>query len=352
MAEYGSSRRKQIREPPSVPFLWEDKPGVAKKDWRPMVSSVTTIPALPSPVKLIASVPFVWEEKPGKPLSCFSMESPPMTPLVNLVSLPSPPMYSQWHNEHMFNNEEGGPDDENYDTELSLMILPENHVSLPSPPMDSLWHNGHMFTGEDWHGSHEDGIFNLDLQSFSFETDDSFNSAHSLSANCLVSTLALSAAVPVLETSGTVKNNAQSETPSSPASETDTSTSSYATGISSLAGSSILECLFPLYATHSFPRNESCPEESYYLSPTEQNSRSSNLGKDDDDFNPRRPATLGELIMMSRRKSCQRKAVQMAKRNLSMEFMNQKAFGCNIFGAGINLLEGLQRKRHHLLKLL
>ncbi|XP_065860131.1 uncharacterized protein [Euphorbia lathyris] len=312
MADYGSSRRKYIREPPSVPFLWEDQPGVAKKDWRPMVSSVTTTPVLPSPVKLIASVPFIWEEKPGKPLSCFSTESPPMTSPVNFMALPSPPMHSQWHNEDTFNNE-GEHDNENY--------------------------------------GKEDGLLNLDLQSFSFETDDSFSSTHSLSANCLVSTLALSAAVPVLETSLTVDINAQLETPSSPASETDSSRSSYATGISSLAGSSFLECLFPLYATNtSFLGDVSCSEESY-LSLPEEKSHRYNLANDDD-FMPRRPATLGELIMMSRRRSCQRKAVQMAKRNLSMELINKKAFGCCIFGAGINLLEGLQRKRHHLLKLL
>ncbi|KAJ6410711.1 hypothetical protein OIU84_007462 [Salix udensis] len=58
----------------------------------------------------------------------------------------------------------------------------------------------------------------------------------------------------------------------------------------------------------------------------------------------RKPLTLGELIMMSRRRSCQRKAVQMRKQNLSMKFMDKNAFGCCIFGTSINMIEGLQRK--------
>ncbi|KAJ6294543.1 hypothetical protein OIU76_022594 [Salix suchowensis] len=85
-----SSRKKHVRQPPSVPFLWEVRPGVAKKDWKPEVSAVTPV-QLP-PVKLIASVPFNWEEKPGKPLSCFSQspESAFVPAQANLLALP-------WH---------------------------------------------------------------------------------------------------------------------------------------------------------------------------------------------------------------------------------------------------------------
>ncbi|KAE9589041.1 hypothetical protein Lal_00000489 [Lupinus albus] len=60
-------RKKHVREPPSVPFLWEVKPGIPNNDWKPgLKPSITHFPK--TPLKLIASVPFVWEEKPGTPL--------------------------------------------------------------------------------------------------------------------------------------------------------------------------------------------------------------------------------------------------------------------------------------------
>ncbi|KAF5731105.1 putative Hydroxyproline-rich glycoprotein family protein [Tripterygium wilfordii] len=82
------SNKKQARQPPSVPFIWEVKPGLPKKDWKPDVSPIK--PAFTPPVKLIASVPFNWEEKPGKPLPHFSQPSlEPLlpTPLAELASL-------------------------------------------------------------------------------------------------------------------------------------------------------------------------------------------------------------------------------------------------------------------------
>eukprot|EP00257_Ricinus_communis_P000965 XP_002510900.2 uncharacterized protein LOC8266021 isoform X1 [Ricinus communis] len=291
-----ASKRKHIRQPPFVPFLWEERPGIAKKDWKPVVSSVTTL-ALPPPVKLIASVPFNWEEKPGKPLPCFSqppMESPPAT----LNSLPSPPMYYQRCDDCEFNN--------------------ENRA------------------GHDNYGEKEEGIFDLDIESFSFETDDSLSSAPSLLANCLVSSVAVSDAVPVDHL----------ETPSSPASDTDSSTSSYATGISSLTGASLLECLFPLYAPDSGFLETVAHSTKGSLIATEVQNCNSNRASDNIVTTKRTP-TLGELIMMSRRRSCQRKAIQMGNRNLPMEFMNSKSFGCCIFGTGITMIEWWQRKRHH-----
>ena len=73
-----NSNKRKIRQPPSVPFLWEERPGIAKKDWKPGVSSVT--PTLPPPIpsKFIPSDPFNWEEKPGTPLPSFSQ--PPVEP--------------------------------------------------------------------------------------------------------------------------------------------------------------------------------------------------------------------------------------------------------------------------------
>ncbi|KAJ6876148.1 hypothetical protein NC652_035499 [Populus alba x Populus x berolinensis] len=285
-----SSRKKHIRQPPSVPFLWEVRPGVAKRDWKPEVSSVTPV-QLP-PVKLIASVPFNWEEKPGKPLSCFSqsLESAFITPQANLLALP-------WH-------EDGDSGEE---------ILGDEQV-----------------------------MFNSDLESFSFETDESFSSAPSLLANCLVSSVAISTAVPVQTASPTDDSNGQQESPSSPTSETDSSTSSYATGVSSLEGAAFLECLFPLYTPKSgFLGKASHPRKESFT--PELNSRDFDCERNSSVM-IRRPLTLGELIMMSRRRSCQRKAVQMRKQNPSMKFMDKKAFGCCIFGTSINMIEGLQRK--------
>ncbi|XP_011041678.1 PREDICTED: uncharacterized protein LOC105137587 [Populus euphratica] len=297
-----SSRKKHIRQPPSVPFLWEVRPGVAKRDWKPEVSSVTPV-QLP-PVKLIASVPFNWEEKPGKPLSCFSQspESAFITPQANLLALP-------WH-------VTCSPGDDNHKQEVG----------------DS---------GEENFGD-EQVMFNSDLESFSFETHESFSSAQSLLANCMVSSVAISTAVPVQTTSQTDDSNGQQESPSSPTSETDSSTSSYATGVSSLEGAAFLECLFPLYTPKSgFLGKASHPRKESFT--PELNSRDLDYERNSSVI-IRRPLTLGELIMMSRRRSCQRKAVQMRKQNPSMKFMDKKAFGCCIFGTSINMIEGLQRK--------
>jgi hypothetical protein len=271
-----SSRKKHIRQPPSVPFLWEVRPGVAKRDWKPEVSSVTPV-QLP-PVKLIASVPFNWEEKPGKPLSCFSQspESAFITPQANLLALPWHVTCSQGDDNHK--QEDGDSGEENFGDEQVM--------------------------------------FNSDLESFSFETDDSFSSAQSLLANCMVSSVAISTAVPVQTTSPTDDSNGQQETPSSPTSETDSSTSSYATGVSSLEGAAFLECLFPLYKPKSgFLGKASHPRKESFT--PELNSRDFDYERNSSVM-IRRPLTLGELIMMSRRRSCQRKAVQMRKQNPSM----------------------------------
>ncbi|KAJ9139965.1 hypothetical protein P3X46_030656 [Hevea brasiliensis] len=290
------SKTKYNRQPPSIPFLWEERPGVAKKDWRPVVSSVTLAP--PSPEKLVASVPFNWKEKPGKPLSCFSQPS--------IDSALTAWKASQQHNDYNFDNKESGGND--------------NH--------------------------RHKGTFDLDLESFSFETDDSFSSAPSLLANCRVLSSAVSTAVPVLKTSSKIDINDQLEIPSSSASESDSSASSYETDISSLTGASFLECLFPLY-----PPNSGFPGKVEYSN----NGSHTPLELKNKHFDhescsnamAKRPPTLGELIMMSRGRSCQRKAVQMRKKNLSMEFINGKAFACCVFGAGIKMIGGLQTKRHH-----
>lgn len=264
------SKRRHIRQPPSIPFLWEERPGVAKKGWRPVVSSVTAL-ALPSPVRLVASVPFNWEEKPGKPLSCFSQSSTESA----LITWKA----SDHHNVYNFNNEESGGNDNNRNKEK--------------------------------------GTFDLNPESHSYETDDSFSSAPSLLANCLVLSSAVSTTVPVPKTFAKNDINDQLENPSSPASDTESSTSSssYET-IASLTGASFLECLFPLYPPNSgFLGKVSYSKNSSHTPPELKSSTFDH--ESDTNVVTKRPPTLGELIMMSRR-SYQRQAVQMGKQNLSM----------------------------------
>ncbi|KAL3645243.1 hypothetical protein CASFOL_010423 [Castilleja foliolosa] len=59
---------KRERQPISIPFIWEEKPGKPKKDWAPTARQI-------KPVKLVVSVPFGWEEKPGTPLRSFPSHS-------------------------------------------------------------------------------------------------------------------------------------------------------------------------------------------------------------------------------------------------------------------------------------
>ncbi|KAG0463295.1 hypothetical protein HPP92_018799 [Vanilla planifolia] len=66
--EYSSSRHRRYgSQPISVPFLWEHKPGIRKREWAtkplPLPAETTALP-----LNLVISVPFHWEEKPGKPL--------------------------------------------------------------------------------------------------------------------------------------------------------------------------------------------------------------------------------------------------------------------------------------------
>lgn len=215
-------RKKHIREPPSIPFIWETKPGIPIKDWKPVDSSFCQLPK--TPLKQIASIPFVWEEKPGIPLPSFS------------------------------------------------------------------------------HVDESETITSLDLESFSFDTNESFNSVPSLLANSLVSSTKLSTAMPL------------QQTPSSPASsEMDSSISSYETGRSSLTGSAFLECLFPL-----FPPKSGFLERDIGYNEKLSSSLVELKGNDfeNEDYTcdmSRTQPTLGELIMMSRRRSCIRKATQMNK---------------------------------------
>lgn len=264
-------RKKHVREPPSVPFLWELKPGIPKKDWKPEASSSVCNHYLPKiPLKLIASVPFVWEEKPGIPLPNFShvsVDYVPPKPNTILFHVASSSGYSLASNyDYDYNNKQSSRDNESITT-------------------------------------------NLDLEAFSFDA------APSLLANCLVSSAKISNAIPLHEKSSSEHDCDQLETPSSPASsETDSDTSSYATGRSSPTGSAILECLFPLRTPTKSSFLERDGNSTKVLSSSALEQKGKDFGSEDCPSDMvRRPATLGELIMMSRRRSYVRKANQIGK---------------------------------------
>ena len=276
--------KKHVREPPSVPFIWEVKPGIAKKDWKPDVSSVSHFPK--TPLKLVASVPFVWEEKPGKPLPNFSHSSvnsvlpKPETILIHAASLSSGYTVASCNYGHDDKDKESSGDNVYQDSSYS---------------------------------DDSETITGMELEKFSFDTDESFSSVPSLLANCLVTSAKISTAIPLEENSLPKRNCDQIENPLSPASsEAESTTSSYATGRPSPIGATFLECLFPLYPPKSgFLERD---EYSENVSSTPQELKAKDV--DHEEYTSdmiRRPPTLGELIMMSRRRSYGRKALQMKK---------------------------------------
>ncbi|XP_057952590.1 altered inheritance of mitochondria protein 3 [Malania oleifera] len=188
-----SQENKPIRQQASIPFLWEEKPGKPKKDWKPAGVRLPPVnqvpPPPPPPVKLVASVPFIWEEKPGTPLLFF--QQPP----AKLSSPPTPPPYDV--------------DDD------------------------------------------DDDLFDLDLEAFK-----SLSSTWPLQANHPASTMAVSSDTPPQKTSIAGNNNGHTETPSTPVSETGTSPSNPATLTSSLAGASLWECLFPSFPPEEQNRDD------------------------------------------------------------------------------------------------
>ncbi|MED6144058.1 hypothetical protein PIB30_011854 [Stylosanthes scabra] len=253
-------RKRYDREPPCVPFLWEVRPGIAKKDWKPEFCSCSTQFLTPKPpLKLIASVPFLWEEKPGTPLPNFSYYS---SSLDNTVS-----------------------SDESSETITDAM----------------------------------------ELETFSFDTDESIISSSSVT-------------IPMEEKSLV---EVEVETPLwATCSETESFTSSYATGRSSPTGSTFLECLFPLYP----PKSGFLERDQNFLFSTQPREDVVDDGEctNGNEMMIRKPPTLGELIMMSRRRSCRRKALQMKKWDHQSP---KEDFGCFNFVRG-NIVEGLLKKNY------
>ncbi|XP_071728966.1 uncharacterized protein [Rutidosis leptorrhynchoides] len=206
-----SPTAKRIKQTISVPFIWEEKPGIPKPDYWKRIN-----PIMQLPIKLIASVPFMWEQKPGTPLPI--------------------------HQTNKINNPF-------YESETDCcQDLNQEHYQHQQ------YNKNNPFCDSSDDDEFEDNI------------------------NGEISEYGINA-------------------PSSPAWETE---SSYAptelSETSTLAGSSFLECMFPLMTSQnkpSFLKTNTCREIVTY-----------------DGAEERKVLTLGEMIMMSRRRSYLKRAVQ------------------------------------------
>ncbi|VFQ80569.1 unnamed protein product [Cuscuta campestris] len=65
------------RQKISVPFIWEERPGIPNKDWKPRDHKPSNTLKFVPTIKLIPSIPFNWEDKPGRPLPRFLLPFPP-----------------------------------------------------------------------------------------------------------------------------------------------------------------------------------------------------------------------------------------------------------------------------------
>uniref|UniRef100_A0A1J3F824 Hydroxyproline-rich glycoprotein family protein n=1 Tax=Noccaea caerulescens TaxID=107243 RepID=A0A1J3F824_NOCCA len=323
--------RKQLRQPPSVPFVWEERPGFPKKNWQPSLATFVPSPPplpppIPVPVKLVTSVPFRWEETPGKPLPSSSNDPPklPHPPLETTTPPPLPPPVPvpvKQVTSVPFDWEEtpGQP--------YPCFIDDTNpfYQPLPPPPM-----YGDVETSSD---------------TFDDASSDSFSSVPSLlTANRSVSIQG--ALVP--DEFDENLNRETSLIPTSPAYESDDSTSSYMTGASSLVGASFLEKLFPRLLPQE--KVETADSKDVQVPSTHPFNEELKLTTDSDNMNisfpVRAPQTLGELIMMSRRRSYMRRAVEMRKQNPPMEHTKYGAESCCLFVPGIKIIEGLEWRKY------
>lgn len=295
------------------------------------------------PFKLVGSVPFVWEAKPGTPLHSFSWDMSETDglhpPEANLLLLPPPTYYGGHEINHVFEQERIS----NLETCLEAVkdsaatripfcpvkfvaSVPFSWEEKPGKPLPSWQFSGtdqttsNQTEGHQNNSRHYDEVFEFDVESFSFDTDESLSSEPSLMANCLVASAAISTAVPVQ----TNPFLSMDEVENYPQLDTSSYTeSSYETEDAGFVGSSLLEWLFPNFPPKSefLEKNESCKRVPEKVNPPEKiETEPIDFGYSihHGSFAIRKPKTLGELIMMSRRRSYVRKAAQVRKQNPSM----------------------------------
>ncbi|KAG2280830.1 hypothetical protein Bca52824_052050 [Brassica carinata] len=342
--------RKQPRQHPSVPFVWEERPGLPKKNWQPSLATfvpsppplpppipvpvklVTSVPfcwektpgelllklpqppsetsktpplppPVPIPVKLVTSVPFCWEETPGKPAPSSANDPPklPQPPPETSKTPPLPPPVPipvKLVTSVPFCWEEtpGKPAPSSANDPPKLPQPPsETSKTPPLPPpvpvpvklVTSVPFNWEETPGQPYPCFVD---FNppdpLDQPLYGCEAETS--------SDCF-SSVPISGAFTVDDFDENL-NRETSSMPTSPAYDTDDSTSSYMTGASSLVGASFLEELFP-------PRlpQEKVEEAASHHAQVTTASNGINFG-----FPVRTQYTLRELIMMSRRRSYMR----------------------------------------------
>ncbi|GAB2265330.1 hypothetical protein Dimus_000394 [Dionaea muscipula] len=312
--------RKREKQQISVPFLWEDKPGMPKKDWKQKAAPPPPPPPH-VPAKFVVSVPFKWEQKPGTPLRCFQQESPEMILRPHLQAdhkpLPLPPAAAAY-----YYKEESDDEEEDNNSFYALC-------------------GGAGDRDRRWWDLDLEEVLSMQTQTSS---EESFTCASSLLANGLVPTWAISSAVPLENKNKNIivaalikhpRGQTEEETHSSPETSTGTissNSSSYATATAtatgednmSLVGVPFLRQLFPLYspnaAGHSDDHQVRCPPDKQLFTPDYQHTSIAIT----------RPitTTLGDLIMHSRRMSscCSKRkaAVQMRKQSISKKGVIEK----------------------------
>ncbi|XP_074291460.1 uncharacterized protein LOC141618257 [Silene latifolia] len=347
----GNKTKQQI----TVPFLWEEKPGAPKENWETPKREPLT--AVHQPVKYIASVPFNWEEKPGEPKE--KLETPkcePLTavhqPVKYIASVPF-----KWE-------EKPGTPLRCFAKETKERTVHETvpeDMNLPLPPAYFAKYGNdsdgdYSSYGDD--NDYQDWLSEMDFETLSALSEDSISSAPSLNANGPTpSRLAVSSVVPLQNPFLIEKNDGHMEEGSSSPESSNSPTN--ASRNASLRGASFLQHLFPLYPPKTgFLDKPDNSEENNGQIQFKNERRLPTLEeykKFDAEFRRsgiiRKPLTLGELIMQSRRRSYRRKAVQMKKNNPPKDFTDDKPHGCFNLGASGGGLTKLLGKELQPLKL-
>ncbi|KAG9445102.1 hypothetical protein H6P81_016442 [Aristolochia fimbriata] len=297
-------QRPRSRQPISVPFLWEEKPGKPKKNWKPEPSPVLSVPI---PVKLIASVPFQWEEKPGKPRPNFLQHPMEYSPKVLCLSSSSSSSFANPF--------------------LSSPSTTNTNFQKQSTPSVSEGETEEYEDSTDEDNGCDDDTLELDFETFSFHSDETFHSAPSLLAN----QPATNKMMPSAE-----ENNEQAvQIPDLSVVSIINDRESTSTG-NGITKDSVLEFLFPLFSPHSgFLDRVLCQEKCSSAALPSLLTENRNCGL----VVGRKAPTLGELIMLSRRLSYGRKVVPIKKQKHSLDIIKKTAFARCLFGTSGNRMD-------------
>ncbi|KAL6004751.1 hypothetical protein ACLOJK_005307 [Asimina triloba] len=274
------------RQQCSVPFLWEERPGTPKREWKPDESIPVKFVASPA-AKLSVSVPFKWEEKPGKPLAQFSQAQ-----TASRVFFPSPPThYSPSH------------------SKLDAASPMRNNPFL-SIREDI---NGRVHFADANDGNEDDGMLELDLYDPTFQKLAP-GSAPSLLANRLLTTGMVSSSVPVRESalrgsSGSERSLSEEDSDQHGNWESSGSDAAGDSTQYNSAGDSVLDVIFPLFSPDSSFLNKVIHQEKKFAVASPDLLARDNGPGSNCSLVVRKPRTLGELIQLSRRISCPRTKV-------------------------------------------